>query len=97
MSRPTLHVAELWRFPVKSLAGGPLTHAALRHDGIAGDRLIHVQDAHLVAHDEPERFDILPLLIATDGAITTFGAGGRRLRPNAERRRRRSVPRAVGR
>lgn len=27
-------------------------------------------------------FDILPLLVATDGAITAFGHDGRRLRPN---------------
>ncbi|HKQ60158.1 MAG TPA: hypothetical protein VJS92_02665, partial [Candidatus Polarisedimenticolaceae bacterium] len=38
--------------------------------------------AHLVRHDGPERFDVLPLLVATDGAIAAFGADGRRLRPN---------------
>ncbi len=27
-------------------------------------------------------FDVLPLLVATDGAITAFGHDGRRLRPN---------------
>src|SRR6185436_4717894 len=27
-------------------------------------------------------FDILPLLVATDGAIAAFGKDGRRLRPN---------------
>ena len=30
----------------------------------------------------PERFDILPLLVATDGAIAAFGHDARRLRPN---------------
>ena len=39
-------------------------------------------DAHLVPYDGPERFDILPLLVATDGAIAAFGRDGRRLRPN---------------
>lgn len=29
-----------------------------------------------------ERFDVLPLLVATDGAIASFGRDGRRLRPN---------------
>ena len=29
-----------------------------------------------------ERFDILPLLVATDGAIAALGVDGRRLRPN---------------
>ena len=38
--------------------------------------------AHLVASDGPERFDVLPLLVATDGAIAAFGRGERRLRPN---------------
>jgi hypothetical protein len=32
--------------------------------------------------DEEDRFDILPLLVATDGAIAAFGRDGRRLRPN---------------
>jgi uncharacterized protein len=31
--------------------------------------------------DSPE-FDVLPLLVATDGAIAEFGRDGRRLRPN---------------
>lgn len=36
----------------------------------------------LVEHTGPERFDILPLLVATDGAIAHQGIDGRRLRPN---------------
>lgn len=39
-------------------------------------------DAVLVRHDGPERFDILPLLVATDGAIAHLNIDGRRLRPN---------------
>lgn len=39
-------------------------------------------DARLVAYDGPERFDILPLLVATDGAVREFGRDVRRLRPN---------------
>jgi uncharacterized protein YcbX len=38
--------------------------------------------ARLVRYDGAERFDVLPLLVATDGAILTFGHDGRRLRPN---------------
>ena len=124
-------VAELWRYPVKSMRGERLQEARLLADGIAGDRLVHVagahgvltartkprllglgattredgvalvdgqpwwapavgaaveaaagKDAELVPFDGPERFDILPLLVATDGAITAFGRDGRRLRPN---------------
>jgi uncharacterized protein len=39
-----LHVAELWRYPVKSLRGEPLREAEVRPDGIAGDRLVQVVD-----------------------------------------------------
>ncbi len=38
--------------------------------------------ARLVRFDGPERFDVLPLLVATDGAIAAFGHDRRRLRPN---------------
>lgn len=40
------------------------------------------QDAWLERADEDDRFDILPLLVVTDGAIAAFGRDGRRLRPN---------------
>jgi uncharacterized protein YcbX len=39
-------------------------------------------DAWLEAYDGAERFDILPLLVATDGAVAEFGRDVRRLRPN---------------
>ena len=41
---PAVHVAGLWRYPVKSLAGEALPVAELTHDGLAGDRLVHVRD-----------------------------------------------------
>ena len=121
-------IAELWRYPVKSMAGERLQVADVRETGIVGDhvvqvvnaagrtvtsrtkpkllgyhatlgadgkplvdgklwREIDVQDAagtdvRLERHDGVERFDILPLLVATDGAIAAFGYDGRRLRPN---------------
>jgi len=127
-----VHVSELWRYPVKSMAGERLDRAWLGVDGIPGDRLLYVvdgrgeilsartkprllghraalgddgdvlvdglpwdspevaarvraaagPDARLVRPSGPERFDILPLLVATDGAIAAFGQDGRRLRPN---------------
>ena len=126
-----LRVAELWRYPVKSLAGERLPRALVTTNGIAGDRVVHVRDgrrvltarahprllglsavldddgeplidgrawsapesaaairaaagpeATLARHDGPERFDVLPLLVATDGAIAALGVDGRRLRPN---------------
>mgnify|MGYP000864442856 CR=1 FL=1 len=39
-------------------------------------------DAWLEAYDGVERFDVLPLLVATDGAVGEFGRDIRRLRPN---------------
>jgi len=38
--------------------------------------------ARLERFDGPERFDILPLLVCTDGAVSIFGRDVRRLRPN---------------
>lgn len=126
-----LYVQQLWRYPVKSMAGEALEQAELRADGIAGDRLVVVHGPHglvtsrtrpqllslhatvspagetlverlpVTSHevhemvkiaagpeaqlaflDTTDRFDVLPLLIATDGAIQAFGRDGRRLRPN---------------
>ena len=126
-----MQIAELWRYPVKSMAGEQIGAAELTSDGIVGDRLVQVHgpegvrtsrrhsrllglhgtlgtdstplvdrhlwrsdeaaalvrqaaggDAFLVADDSPERFDILPLLVATDGSVAAFGRDRRRLRPN---------------
>ncbi len=49
---------------------------------LADVRAVAGPDAELMAWAGPERFDILPLLVATDGAIEAFGRDGRRLRPN---------------
>jgi len=39
-----MYVAELWRYPVKSLAGEPLDSAEISTDGIPGDRVVQVYD-----------------------------------------------------
>jgi hypothetical protein len=39
-------------------------------------------DVELVRYDGRDRFDVLPLLVATDGAIARLGVDHRRLRPN---------------
>lgn len=126
-----MHVAGLWRYPVKSLAGEPLSATPLTAEGIPGDRVVHVAGPHgpltgrtrhglltipastgadgqsevaghpwrsaaaasivraaagpaaeLVAYTGSERFDVLNLLVATDGAVAAFGHDLRRLRPN---------------
>jgi hypothetical protein len=38
-----MHVAGLWRYPVKSLAGEALAEARLGRNGIEGDRIVHVR------------------------------------------------------
>ena len=126
-----MHVASLWRYPVKSLRAEPLDIAELTDDGVRGDRLVHVRgayqaltgrsrhglltipattgpdgeplvdgrrwdspeaaalvrdkagpDASLERYDGPERFDVLNLLVATDGEVAGLGVDVRRLRPN---------------
>jgi uncharacterized protein YcbX len=127
-----MKVTEIWRYPVKTMAGEQLQRVRLGPLGIAGDRVVHVEDAQervitarshprflghkgtlgpdgeplvdgrpwnspevaamvvdiggpgakLVRYDGVERFDVLPLLVATDGAIAAFGHDRRRLRPN---------------
>ena len=41
-----MHVASIWRYPVKSLAGERLPTAVLTRDGVPGDRLVHVRNDH---------------------------------------------------
>jgi uncharacterized protein len=125
-------VEEIWRYPVKSMAGETLETADLTESGVAGDRILQVRNAagriltsrtrplllghratlgsgnqvlvdgrpwnagdvardvvaaagtgtRLVESDSPDRFDILPLLITTDGMLAATGYDRRRFRPN---------------
>jgi uncharacterized protein YcbX len=64
--------------------GGPLINGH-RWDTATALALVKAaagDDAWLEAYDGPERFDVLPLLVATDGAVAAFGRDVRRLRPN---------------
>jgi uncharacterized protein len=40
-----MQIAELWRYPVKSMAGEALERVLLRADGMQGDRVVHVRGA----------------------------------------------------
>jgi uncharacterized protein YcbX len=129
-----VRVAEVWRYPVKSLRGEQLREAELTALGVPGDRLVHVRrpggrvitarthpgllglrggldgggvptidgrrwddpaslaavravtvpGAELVFYDGdgPQRFDVLPLSVATDGGVAAVGVDRRRFRPN---------------
>jgi uncharacterized protein YcbX len=127
-----MYVKEIWRYPVKSMAGEGLNRIHIDKLGLADDRKVLVCDAQsrvitsrihhkllglkgslgadaqphidghlwnspealalvrgavgpaaeLIYYEGSERFDVLPLLVATDGAIDAFGHDGRRLRPN---------------
>ena len=127
-----MRLAEIWRFPVKSMAGERLASAELRPDGIQGDRLVQAWDdrdrivtartrpgllglraelgddgqprvdglpwtdpevarrveqaagrgVRLRRFEQEGRFDVLPLLVVTDGSLAAFGRDSRRLRPN---------------
>jgi uncharacterized protein YcbX len=127
-----MYVKEIWRYPVKSMAGERLEHAVVTPLGIEGDRVILTvnprgrvvtarthpallrhkgttdangltlvdgrpwtdpgvladvrqiagPEVELIHNETAHRFDVLPLLVATDGAIAAFGRDGRRLRPN---------------
>lgn len=127
-----MYLKEIWRYPVKSMAGEQLERANLSPLGIEGDRVTLVLNgqgrivtarthpamlghkgttdtggtplvdgrpwtdaavltdvrkiagprAELIHDHSAERFDVLPLLVATDGAIAAFGRDRRRLRPN---------------
>jgi MOSC domain-containing protein len=48
---------EIWRYPVKSMAGQPMETAEITEHGIAGDRIIQVRNAAgriLSARTRPE-------------------------------------------
>lgn len=132
ISISNMHVAALWRYPVKSMAGEPLSRVEITSAGLAGDRVVQVYrpngrvatartcpkllghratldasgeplvdgrpwtdpavledvrravepEARLARDEALDRFDILPLLVVTDGAVAAFGRDVRRLRPN---------------
>lgn len=69
-----MHVAALWRYPVKSLAGEELTRADLTTDGVAGDRLVHVRGARgpLTGRTRQELLT-LPAVTGPDGVPRVAG------------------------
>ena len=64
--------------------GVPLVDGLPWHSDDVGRRVeaAVTPGARLARFDGLERFDVLPLLVCTDGAVTMFGRDVRRLRPN---------------
>ena len=71
-----MHVAELWRYPVKSMRGEPLEAVEVREDGFEGDRLVHVVDhggALVTGRTRPALLG-LQATLAPDGVALVDGA-----------------------
>jgi uncharacterized protein YcbX len=64
--------------------GNPLVNGVPWDDPVVlrAVRKVAGPESRLVRDESEHRFDVLPLLIATDGAIAAFGRDRRRLRPN---------------
>ena len=70
-----MHVAEIWRYPVKSLAGERLEEAEIAPDGIPGDRAVHLLDARGKVYTGRRRYDLVtvPASLAPDGTPLVDG------------------------
>jgi uncharacterized protein len=69
-----MYVQQLWRYPVKSLAGESLAEAELTSDGVNGDRVVHVRSGSGLLTGRT-RHDLLTLPARTraDGVIEVGG------------------------
>ena len=71
-----MHVAELWRYPVKSTRGEPLEAVEVHEDGFTGDRLLHVVDGSgrlVTARTRPNLLGLQSTL-GPDGAALIDGS-----------------------
>lgn len=59
-----MHLASVWRYPIKSMRGEPLNEAELTDDGVAGDRTVHVAGERGVVTGRT-RHDLLTLSVRT--------------------------------
>ena len=78
------HYRLLGHHATVNASGEPLVDGLLWSDPTVSKALTNIAGpgARLVRDESTNRFDVLPLLVATDGAIAAFGHDGRRLRPN---------------
>lgn len=70
-----MHVAELWVYPVKSLAGQQLDRTELTPDGVPGDRRVQVRDGddRLVTARTRHRLLSLAATLDADGGALVDG------------------------
>lgn len=75
----SVHIAQLWRYPVKSLLGERLPTLRLVDDGIEGDRMWGIQDRRdgriLTARREPRLLFASSRLAATNLPVITLPDG----------------------
>ena len=64
-----MHVAELWRYPVKSLAGERIESVDVREDGFPGDRSLWVRDGDGRLVTARTRPALLGLSASLNGAV----------------------------
>lgn len=70
-----MRVAELWRYPVKSLRGERLERATLLADGFEGDRLVRLEDGRgLLTARRKQRLVGVPSSVGDDGEALVEGA-----------------------
>lgn len=87
---PAARVTGLWRYPVKSMQGGPVPTAELTPDGVAGDRewgVVDLATGLTASAKHPARFGALPTCAARldephgpDGAPVVTLPDGREVR-----------------
>jgi uncharacterized protein len=64
-----MRVAEIWRYPIKSLRGESLQEVDIQGDGIPGDRAVHVEDGkgELITARSHSELVLLNGTLGTDG------------------------------
>ena len=64
-----MHLAEIWRYPVKSLAGERLAEAEIAPSGIPGDRAVHLRDTRGKVFTGRRKYELVtvPASLAADG------------------------------
>jgi uncharacterized protein len=70
-----VQLAEIWRYPVKSLAGERLEEAEIAAGGIPGDRAVHLRDPRDKVFTGRRKYDLVtvPASLSADGTPLVEG------------------------